>query len=82
LEILFSRNPFLKESSSDFSFVKPNFSQKLDVKKSSELEKSLFRIPPQFEKSNLFIQIITANKITSTTYFSTSLKVQITENYG
>jgi len=26
LEILFSRNPFLKESSSDFSFVKPNLS--------------------------------------------------------
>ena len=46
------------------------------------MEKYNYAIPNAFIKKNLFIQIVTNNKFTSTTYFSTSLNVQLIENYG
>ena len=62
--------------------MKPNFSQRIEVAKSQQLEKFKYEIPKQFEKSNLFIQVSSAAKSANVTYFSTSLKVQIIENYG
>ena len=62
--------------------MKPNFSQRIEVPRSQQLEKFKYEIPKQFERNNLFIQVTSAAKSTNVTYFSTSLKVQIIENYG
>ena len=52
------------------------------MKKSQILEKAFYKIPPNLEKKNIFIQIVTLNQTIPMTYFSTSLKVIIIENYG
>ena len=62
--------------------MKPNHSEKIRLQKTTTIEKYSYTIPKDFTKKNLFIQIITNNKFTSTTYFSTSLNVQLIENYG
>jgi hypothetical protein len=82
LEILFSRNPFIKELAGDFAFVKPNYTEKLEVKKSSFLEKLVYKIPGHMTKTSMFVQSVAPNKVNSVTYFSTSLKVQFIESYG
>jgi len=82
LEILFSRNPFIKELAGDFAYVKPNYTEKVDVQRSPYLEKMFYKIPPKCSKTSMFIQLVTSSKISSLTYFSTSLKVQFIENYG
>ena len=82
LEVLFSRNPFLTKNSEDFSFIKSNFSEKHDFKNYEDLEKCSINLPSQFEKKNVFIQIRAFSKTVSLTYFSTSLQVQVMENYG
>lgn len=81
LEILFSRNPFLSQNKDEFAFIKPSHSHKVTIK-NTDLEKVLYEIPPDLQKANVFIQLRTDNKTLSTTYFPTSLRTQIIENYG
>ena len=70
------------QGSEDFAFVKPNFAQKLDVPKSQQIDKFKYEIPKQYQNTNLFVQITSSAKNAHVTYFCTSLKVQIIENYG
>jgi len=82
LEILFSRNPFLSQNSDHFNYVKPNHSERVELG-NSELEKlHKYEIPNEFKKSNVYIQVRSADKSFAVTYFSTSLKVTVLENYG
>jgi len=82
LEILFSRNPFLSQSRDEFGFIKPSHSHKVTINNGNDLQKCQYELPPDLRSCNVFIQLRTENKILSTTYFSTSLRVQIVENYG
>lgn len=82
LEILFSRNPFLSQTRDEFGFIKPSHSHRVIINNGGDLTKVDYQIPPDLVNSNVFIQLRTENRILSTTYFSTSLRVQIIENYG
>lgn len=82
LEILFSRTPFIKSNTEDFSFVQPNFVQELKVNNSTKEELTIFPIPNEFLSKNIFIEVSSINKKAFETYFSTSLKVAISENLG
>lgn len=82
LEVLFSRSPFLKQESKEFSYVEPNFFEYKDLVKQPMLEKIVIPVPPQYAKHNLYIQLTGPNKTQSATYFSSSLKVHVLENYG
>jgi hypothetical protein len=46
------------------------------------LESCRLKIPEELATKNLYILLKSANKILSTTYFSTNLKVSVIENYG
>lgn len=54
----------------------------MEVNKEGGLQKTDVKIPAKFEKQNVFIQVSSLDKKQGVTYFSTSLKVQIIENYG
>lgn len=84
LEILFSRTPFLisSKSTDDFSYVKANLTQKIQLKKSNQLETYKQEIPKELANKNLLIQVKGQNKVLSKNYFSTQIKVQLIENYG
>lgn len=80
LEMLFSHTPFLTQNADDFSYVKPNKSElvKLDLKG----KQCVVNIPEQYSKQNILIEVNSGAIQHLVTYFSTSLKLQIFENYG
>jgi len=82
LEILFSRTPFIKSKTDDFSFVQPNYVSQIKLNLSTKQELITFRIPDEFISKNVFIEVSSINKKAFETYFSTSLKVTISENLG
>jgi hypothetical protein len=80
IEVLFSRSPFIKSNSDDFSYVQANYVHVL--KTSSGSMNTVFEIPAEYSSKNLFIEVSSDNRKTFDTYFSTSLKVSISENLG
>jgi hypothetical protein len=82
LEILFSRTPFIKSNSDDFSFVLANFSQVVELEKSTKENIFTFQIPNEYASKNLFIEVSSISKKAFETYFSTSLNCTISENLG
>ncbi|CAD8054408.1 unnamed protein product [Paramecium sonneborni] len=85
LEILYSRNPFLNWNEEDFAFVLLNsvLETTLEAQQQPGLTyKKSVTIPEELRKFNLIIQIKGISKRTSNRYYSTSLQVQIIENYG
>ena len=82
LEVLFSRNPFITQSKDEFSFIQSIYTHTLTIENTKDLQKLLVEIPEKLQKYNLHIELKTENQTLSGTYFSTSLKIQIIENYG
>jgi len=82
LEVLFSRNPFITQSKDEFSFIQPSEVEKITIQNHQDLQKLTFEIPQTLQKYNLHIEIRSDEKRLSATYFSTSIKVHILENYG
>jgi len=82
LEVLFSRNPFITQSKDEFSFIQPSEIEKVNIQNPQDLQKLTLEIPQKLQRFNLHIELRTEEKRLSATYFSTSLKVHILENYG
>ena len=79
-EVLFSRAPFLNQNTEDFAYVKPMETQEFTLDK--KLKSESFEISQNLQKSNLVIEISGEGKQSFLTYFSTSIKVAINENFG
>jgi hypothetical protein len=62
--------------------VQPNFVKEVTLQGSNKEELFIFSIPEEFVSKNLFIEVSTLTKKVFDTYFSTSLKVTISENLG
>jgi len=80
VELLFSRNPFVREFGSDFSWIQPNQSLEVELPKdqvSRELE-----LPEPLRKSNVLVEIVAGGQTKTQPYFANSLVVQTIENYG
>ena len=80
LEILFSRAPFLTQNTDDFSFVQPN--SIVPVTLDSKMNEAKIKIPVEFSKKNVLIEVTGSGIQRLVTYFSTSLKCLLFENYG
>ncbi len=80
LEILFSRAPFLTQNTEDFSYVKPNSSETVTL--DPKMKEHRIKIPDAYSTKNVVIEINGGGIQKLVTYFSTSLKLQIFENYG
>jgi len=80
IELLFSRNPFVQEYSGQFSHIKPNLTQNLDLP--ADAKKHSFALPEQLHNSNVLVEISGGGKTKSQAYYSNSLSVQVIESYG
>ncbi len=80
IELLFSRNPFVQQYSSQFSHILPNATQtvKLPAKKAIHT----FALPDRLHNSNVLVEITGGGQTKSKAYYSNSLSVQVIENYG
>ena len=79
-EVMFSRMPFLNQNTEDFAYVKPMEIQEIGLDK--KLKSDTFEILEKYQKENLVIEVTGESKQSFLTYFSTSLKITINENFG
>ena len=82
LEIMFSRQPFMQENSKDYSFVKANLSQEVNVSKSSDFTSMNIDIPSSLENKNLFIQVTSGALTKNLTYFPTKMEIYVITEFG
>ena len=78
IELLFSRKPFIRELSSDFSIIQPNLVEMKPVQNN----KLVFNIPNDLRKSNVMVEISGAGITQSKAYYAHSMKVSVAKNYG
>jgi hypothetical protein len=80
IELLFSRNPFVQQTSGQFAQILPNFT---DVTELPGDERVLeFPLPEELQNRNVLVEVIGAGQTKSQAYYSNSLSVQVIENYG
>ncbi len=80
LELLFSRNPFVQNFDGQFAHIRPNSTQTVSL--AGDKAKHAFELPEELKNRNVLVEI-KSNGITRTQfYFSNSLNVQMSENYG
>jgi hypothetical protein len=80
IELLFSRNPFVQQYSGQFSNIRPNLTQTVELPpKQAALT---FDLPKQLHSSNVLVEITGVGQTKSRAYYANALAVQVVENYG
>jgi hypothetical protein len=84
IELLFSRNPFVKEHGGQFSLIRPNMTAKVALPKidDGKLGKHSFKLPDKYATTNVMVEVVAAGTAKSDAYFANSMAVQVTSNYG
>lgn len=80
IELLFSRQPFVQQYSSHFSFVQPNQTSTINLPPTKKTYR--FALPAELANRNVMVEITGGGVTKSQTYFSNALTVQVIENYG
>ncbi len=80
VELLFSRNPFVEQSSGQFSHIRPNATE--TIKLPQKQTTHTFPLPDEFHTSNVLVEIIGGGRKKSQAYYSHALALQVIENYG
>jgi hypothetical protein len=80
IELLFSRNPFVQQYSGQFSNIRPNLTQSLDLP--AKQAATTFELPKQLHSSNVLVEITGAGQTKSRAYYANALAVQVVKNYG
>ncbi len=80
LELLFSRNPFVQQHTGHFAYIKPNFTQSINLPIGKH--EHTFDLPKQFQRSNVMVEIVSAGQRKSQAYYAHSLLINVMENYG
>ena len=82
VEVLFSRNPFMKKSTVDFNYVNPSEIKTYNVEKSNKENTLNISIPESLKNKNVYIEVSGNKKKEYETYYSSLLKYSIIESIG
>ncbi|MEO1997134.1 MAG: hypothetical protein ABGZ17_17845 [Planctomycetaceae bacterium] len=80
IELLFSRSPFARHDSGQFSQIRPNVSQ--SVKLPGKARKHSIPLPETLHNSNVLIEVTAGGRSRSQAYYANALVVQLIDNYG
>ncbi len=80
IELLFSSQPFVQQYSNQFSFIRPNQTQQIDLDPNQATFE--FGLPQRLRNTNVMVQITGGGVTKAKPYFSNALSVQVVENYG
>lgn len=80
IELLFSRSPFARRDSGQFSQIRPNVSQ--TVKLPAKARRLAIPLPDTLHNSNVLIEVTGNGRSHSQAYYANALVVQLIENYG
>ena len=80
IELLFSRQPFVQHGSGQFSYIRPNVAEEIELPKDKrQIE---FQLPKQLQNSNVLVEIRGAGQTQTRAYYANSLNAQMIEQYG
>lgn len=80
LEFLFSSKPFVSGGSGQFSYIRPNTTEKKTLPEGGNTFE--FEVPEQFASKNVLVEVVGGGETRSSAVYSNSLRVQFAENYG
>ena len=80
IELLFSRNPFVQQTSGQFSQILPNFTDVMNLPADQRVLE--FPLPDELQNRNVLVEVVGAGQTKSQAYYSNSLSLQVVENYG
>ncbi|MFO0820621.1 MAG: hypothetical protein U1A77_21920 [Pirellulales bacterium] len=80
VELLFSRNPFVQQFSGQFSAIRPNQTQTVELPAGKTTLKA--SLPESLRNRNVLVEIVAGGLTKSQAYYANSLAVQVIENYG
>ncbi len=80
IELLFSRNPFVKQQTDQFAFVRPAESQ--EVALPADKMSLTIDIPKRFSSSNVMVEIVAGGLRDVAAYYANTLVVKVSETYG
>ncbi|MFP4349350.1 MAG: hypothetical protein ACLFQY_13765 [Desulfococcaceae bacterium] len=80
IELLFSRNPFVRKQTGRFAFIRPHRSDA--VRLPEDQNRVQLDLPGEYRNRNLMIEVIGAGIRETAVYYAHSLDVQVMENYG
>ena len=80
IELLFSKNPFVREFSSEFAMIKPN---QTDVHKMANNRGDIeLQIPKALRDKNVLVEIELDGKRYAKPYFANQMTVHVLQNFG
>ncbi|MDM8556061.1 hypothetical protein QUF75_15150 [Desulfococcaceae bacterium HSG7] len=85
IELLFSKNPFVKKHQERFAFIRPNMTQTIDLNECGKDDSQCrltFDLPSKYKNSNLMVEISADGIKKAQAYFANSLDSRIIRNYG
>ncbi len=80
IELLFSRQPFVQQQSSQFAFIKPNRSTFVQIP--SGQSQVSFDLPAEFHGANVVVEVVAAGRRKAQICYAHDLLVNLSENYG
>lgn len=80
IELLFSRNPFVQSYGSQFAYIRPNATLTVDLNASES--NVTIPLPDNLLNRNVLVEVTGGGKTKASPYYSNSMTVQVTENYG
>lgn len=80
VELLFSHNPFVQQYRGQFSSIRPNQSQNLELPADTRSLK--VPIPEALHNKNVLVEVTAGGQTKTQAYYSHTLATQIVENYG
>ena len=80
VELMFSRQPFVRQFSGQFAYIRPN--QTATVKLPADRASHRFELPEELGNSNVMVEIVGGPMRRAQAYYANSLAVQVIANYG
>jgi hypothetical protein len=80
IELLFSRNPFVKQYAGQFAYIRPNRRTEIALPAGGTAKK--IGLPEEYQNTNIMIEIAAGGIRKHRAYFANALSVQLSENYG
>jgi hypothetical protein len=80
IELLFSGNPFVQEYGGQFSYIRPNLTQQIELDEAAKT--TSFDLPARLHTSNVLVEIRGGGQTKAKAYYANSLDVQVVQQYG
>lgn len=80
IELLFSRNPFVRRQTGRFALIRPNRSDEISLPE--DRNRIQVDLPEEFRNRNLMIEAVADGIRKTSVYYANSLDVQVVEPYG